>query len=1366
MVQISKTGRRLWRVALLKLCLCSVALEVQGGQQVTLEWTASVSPTVVGYYLYYGTINGDYNNKVDAGTNTTYTVSGLAGGSTNYFTATSYNSFGIESSYVPEVSYIVPGEKLAVTAASASRVFGQANPVFTGTIIGLQNGDEITAAYSCGASDSSPVGTYAITPTLVDPGDAQTNYTVSLVNGALTVTQAAPLVTWSNPAAITYGATLNFNQLNATANVPGSFSYSPASGAALNAGTHTLSVVFTPGDTVDYSSATASVSLVVSPATLTVTASNASRLYSAANPVFSGTITGLQNGDNITATYNTTATVNSPVGTYVITPTLVDPGNRQANYNVSLLNSMLTVTQFVPSVTWTNPVPIIYGATLTSNQLNATANAPGSFAYVPTSGTALNVGTNTLSVVFTPTDTVDYGSATARVSVVILPAPLTVIAANASRLYGAINPVFAGTINGLQNGDEITATYSTTATANSTEGTYPITPTLLDPKNSETNYTVSLVSGTLTVTQTAQSVPLVTWTSPAPIIYGATLDSNQLNATANVPGSFAYTPTKGTALNVGINALSVIFTPTDMLDYSSATASATLVVSPAPLTVAAANASRVYGVATPVFIGTITGLQNGDNITATYSTTATTNSPVGAYPITPSLVDPNNGRTNYTVSLVNGTLTVIQAVPQVTWTNPASIIYGAALKSKQLHAHANVPGRFVYTPTNGATLNAGANTLSVIFTPTNSLDYSSVTASVSLMVSPAPLTVTAANASRLYGANNPVFTGTITGLQNGDDITAAYSCSAANNSPAGTYPITPSLVDPNNSETNYTVSLVSGTLTVTQSAQSVPLLNWTNPAPIIYGAALGSNQLNATANVPGSFAYTPTNGATLNAGATTLSVIFTPTDALDYSSATASVSLVVSPAPLTVTAASASRMYGAINPVFTGTITGLQNGDDITADYSCSATDNSPVGTYPITPSLADPNNSETNYTVSLVSGTLTVTQTAQSVPLLNWTNPAPIIYGAALGSNQLNATASVPGSFAYTPTNGAALNAGANALSVIFTPTDTLDYSSATASVSLVVSPAPLTVTAASASRMYGAINPVFTGTITGLQNGDDITSDYSCSATNNSPVGTYPITPSLADPNNSETNYTVSLVDGTLAVTQSAQSVPLLNWTNPAPIIYGAALGSNQLDATANVPGSFAYTPTNGATLNAGANALSVIFTPTDTLDYSSATASVSLVVSPAPLTVTAASASRMYGAINPVFTGTITGLQNGDDITADYSCSATNNSPAGTYPITPSLVDPDNSETNYTVSFVSGTLTVTGLPVIQTPTLSSSSITFTWSTLPNQQYQIQSTTDLVQGNWTSLGGAITASNSTMIISEPIGGNAQQFYRIVLLQ
>jgi hypothetical protein len=48
---------------------------------------------------------------------------------------------------------------------------------------------------------------------------------------------------------------------------------------------------------------------------LTVTAANASRVYGDPNPTFTGTITGIKNGDNITAVYATTATPASPVGT-------------------------------------------------------------------------------------------------------------------------------------------------------------------------------------------------------------------------------------------------------------------------------------------------------------------------------------------------------------------------------------------------------------------------------------------------------------------------------------------------------------------------------------------------------------------------------------------------------------------------------------------------------------------------------------------------------------------------------------------------------------------------------------------------------------------------------------------------------------------------------------------------------------------------------------------------------------------------------------------------------------------------------------------------------------------------------------------
>ena len=83
---------------------------------------------------------------------------------------------------------------LSVTVSNASRAFGQTNPAFVGAITGLQNSDNITAIYSCLASTSSPVGAYAIVPALVDPGHRQTNYAVSLINGALTVTQALPVL--------------------------------------------------------------------------------------------------------------------------------------------------------------------------------------------------------------------------------------------------------------------------------------------------------------------------------------------------------------------------------------------------------------------------------------------------------------------------------------------------------------------------------------------------------------------------------------------------------------------------------------------------------------------------------------------------------------------------------------------------------------------------------------------------------------------------------------------------------------------------------------------------------------------------------------------------------------------------------------------------------------------------------------------------------------------------------------------------------------------------------------------------------------------------------------------------------------------
>ena len=86
------------------------------------------------------------------------------------------------------------------------------------------------------------------------------------------------------------------------------------------------------------------------------------------------------------------------------------------------------------------------------------------------------------------------------------------------------------------------------------------------------------------------------------------------------------------------------------------------------------------------------------------------------------------------------------------------------------------------------------------------------------------------------------------------------------------------------------------------------------------------------------------------------------------------------------------------------------------------------------------------------------------------------------------------------------------------------------------------------------------------------------------------------------------------TSVVVNVQQAVPGVTWPAPAPIAYGTALGAAQLDVTAGVSGSVAYTPPAGTVLGAGTKTLSATFTPSDVVNYSPVTVTVSLVVNPA--------------------------------------------------------------------------------------------------------------------------------------------------------
>jgi len=314
-------------------------------------------------------------------------------------------------------------------------------------------------------------------------------------------------------------------------------------------------------------------------------------------------------------------------------------------------------------------------------------------------------------------------------------------------------------------------------TLNPTTGEVSGTPTAAGSATpvtiTATNYVPGSTTNVIGAASQAYSIPVskgtptVTWTPSSPITYGTALSSlSQLNATASVPGSFAYDRAVGAVLGVGTYTLSATFTPANTDNYNPVTATATLKVN--------------------------------------------------------------------------------KATPTIAWGNPTAITYGTALSTTQLNATANVSGAFTYTPDAPTKLNAGlGQTLSAIFTPTDTANYTAANASVKIDVNKTTLTVTAANGSKTYG-QSVTFNGatqfTSSGLQNGEIIGTVTLTSGGAAATAGVsgspYTITASGATGGTfNPANYNITYISGALTVDKATLTVTAANGSK----IYGQTFAFN---------------------------------------------------------------------------------------------------------------------------------------------------------------------------------------------------------------------------------------------------------------------------------------------------------------------------------------------------------------------------------------------------------------------------------------------------------------------------------------------------------------------------------------------
>jgi YVTN family beta-propeller protein len=248
-----------------------------------------------------------------------------------------------------------PGPTGTVTFYEGATVLGSgsidSNGFATFTTSSLSLGDHsTTAAYSgdedYGASTSSPLTVTivnSLTPTieLVSGNDQAVVYGNAFAQPLTVVV----MQTDGTPMA---GATVTFAGANLSFSPSGTVTTNSSGQASVIAtGTH-IGDLLAIATTVGVSSAV-NFALTVTPAQLTVTANNFSRTFGAANPAFTGTITGAVRGDTFTFSASTIATASSPVGTYPIIPSATGP--TLADYTVHIVNGTLTVNKAILTVT-------------------------------------------------------------------------------------------------------------------------------------------------------------------------------------------------------------------------------------------------------------------------------------------------------------------------------------------------------------------------------------------------------------------------------------------------------------------------------------------------------------------------------------------------------------------------------------------------------------------------------------------------------------------------------------------------------------------------------------------------------------------------------------------------------------------------------------------------------------------------------------------------------------------------------------------------------------------------------------------------------------------------------------------------------
>ncbi len=588
---------------------------------------------------------------------------------------------------------------------------------------GLQNGETVGAVTLTTNATTSTSGNYntdaydsgnpwTITPSAATGGTFTAgNYNITYDTGSLTVTPATLTVTGITAGNKVYnGATsatlAGLSSAKLTSVLPGdsvTLNTAGASGNFANKNVGTGITVTVSGLTLagpqaaDYTSA-ATTTANITPAPLTVTALANTKTYdgttsAAATPAITkGKLFGTD-----TAGFSEAYTTINARAALTLTPSgLVNDGDGGHDYAVTFKSAArgtikarpITVTALTNSKTYDGTISAAAVPSITSGTLvvSDTPNFKETYA-------AKNVGTGLTLI---PSGSVSDGNGGHNYAVTLVrvktgsitPRTLT-ITADASKVYGKPNPALKPTYSGFAPGDSPRVLsgalhLTTTATTGSGVGDYTITVGAGTLKS--VNYTLVFVNGTLSVTPATLTVTA----HNASRVYGAANPTFTATITGFVHGDSssvvqgaASLSTPATAASgVGKYPITVSLGTLSAANYTFVFINGTLTVTKAPLTIAANNVTWTIGQPAPSLTPAITGLANGDIVTAQLSTTATASSPAGKFSIRLKTVDSSTVKALSATGQAN-TFAVALTSPDAVLDNYSVFYVSAVLTAQQ-----------------------------------------------------------------------------------------------------------------------------------------------------------------------------------------------------------------------------------------------------------------------------------------------------------------------------------------------------------------------------------------------------------------------------------------------------------------------------------------------------------------------------------------------------------------------------------------------------------------------------------------------------------------------------------------------------------